>query len=113
MNLSAKYLWCAVTALAAVAQFPVHAQESNSAALVGHWRKTTVPFGEPRDENLMLRANGSAERWIVTAKARTPVATGTWRVDDKISHSANRGAKHSISAVYLSSRPARFSEHPK
>ena len=84
MNLSAKYLWCVVTALAAVAQFPVYAQDSNSAALVGHWRKTTVSFVEPRDENLVLRANGAAERWVVTAKARTPVATGTWRVDDKI-----------------------------
>ena len=29
------------------------------------------------------------------------------------SHSANRGTKYIISAVYLSSRPARFSEHPK
>ena len=60
VNLSAKYLWCVVTALAAVAQVPAHAQDSNSAALVGHWRKTTVPFGEPRDENLVLRANGAA-----------------------------------------------------
>jgi len=84
VNLSAKYLWCVVTALAAVAQFPAHAQDSNSAALVGHWRKTTVAFGEPRDENLVLRANGAAERWVVTAKTRTPIATGIWRVDDKI-----------------------------
>jgi hypothetical protein len=84
MNLSAKYLWCVVTALAAVAQFPVYAQDSNPAALVGHWRKTTISYVGPRDENLVLRANGAAERWEVTAQSRTPVATGTWRVDDKI-----------------------------
>ena len=35
MNLSAKYLWCAVTALAAVAQFPAHARGFELCSLGG------------------------------------------------------------------------------
>lgn len=85
MNSSAKSVCRVVIALAVIgAQFPASAQEASSAALVGHWRKTTVAFGEPRDENLVLRANGAAERWVVTAKTRTPIASGQWRVDDKV-----------------------------
>jgi hypothetical protein len=52
--------------------------------LVGHWRKTTISFGEPRDEHLVLRPNGAAERWMVTAKSRTPVITGQWQSEGKI-----------------------------
>jgi hypothetical protein len=83
MKSSIGYVWCLATALGVVgAQLPARAQDT--ATLVGHWRKTTVSFGEPRDENLVLRANGAAERWIVTARSRTPVATGAWQVEGKI-----------------------------
>lgn len=46
--------------------------------LLGHWRSTTISFGSPRDEHMVLRADGTAETWIVTASSRTPVTRGRW-----------------------------------
>ena len=42
----------------------------NKQQLIGHWRKTTIVFGSPKDEHLVLRANGTAENWVVTAESR-------------------------------------------
>jgi hypothetical protein len=85
MNSNAKYVWSVVIALAAIgAQLPAHALDPNSEALVGHWRKTTIVYTGPRDEHLVLRANGAAERWAVTAQSRTPVATGIWQAEGKV-----------------------------
>jgi hypothetical protein len=82
---SIRRILCIVAALAVIgSQVAAEGLDPNAGALVGHWRKTTIAFGEPRDENLVLRANGSAERWVVTARSRTPVASGLWRVDDKV-----------------------------
>jgi hypothetical protein len=46
--------------------------------LVGHWRSTEIVFDSPRDEHLVLHANGTAETWIVTASSRGSVTRGRW-----------------------------------
>ena len=51
---------------------------SRAPTLVGHWRSTTISFGSPRDEHLVVREDGSAETWQVTASSRTPVTRGRW-----------------------------------
>jgi hypothetical protein len=48
--------------------------------LAGHWRSTQILFDQPQDEHLVLRADGTAETWFVTAESRTPVTRGRWRV---------------------------------
>lgn len=48
--------------------------------LVGHWRSTSIVFESPRDEHLVLNANGTAETWVVTASNRTPVTRGRWNL---------------------------------
>ncbi len=55
----------------------------SAGALVGHWRKTTIVFESPRDEHLVLHANGQAENWVVTASGRSEPKTGSWRVEGK------------------------------
>ena len=50
-------------------------------ALVRHWRKTTIVSENPRDEHLVLHADGTAENWIVTATSRTEKTTGRWSVE--------------------------------
>lgn len=52
-------------------------------ALVGHWRKTTIVFGNPEDENLVLHADGTAENWVITATSRSARTTGRWNVEGK------------------------------
>jgi len=52
--------------------------------LVGHWRKTTIAFESPRDEHLVLNADGTAENWVVTASSRTETTTGRWSVEGKM-----------------------------
>ena len=47
---------------------PAWAQDASAAALVGHWRKTTVPGGAPRDEHLVLGGDGTMADWVVTAE---------------------------------------------
>jgi len=51
--------------------------------LVGHWRKTTIVFESPKDEHLVLRADGTAENWVVTAESRSEPVTGRWSVQGK------------------------------
>jgi len=34
------------------------ASSDNSQRLVGHWRKTTIVFGSPKDEHLVLKTDG-------------------------------------------------------
>ena len=64
-------------------------QESSDASpaseqrLIGHWRKTTIVFESPRDEHLVLHADGTAENWVVTADSRSEPVTGRWSVDGK------------------------------
>jgi hypothetical protein len=63
---------------------PAQAADPLSEALVGHWRQTTISFGEPRDEHLVLGADGTVGHWIVTANSRTPVASGLWGAAGKL-----------------------------
>ena len=51
--------------------------------LVGHWRKTTIVFESPKDEHPVLRTDGSAENWVVTAETRGEPVTGRWSVEGK------------------------------
>jgi hypothetical protein len=51
--------------------------------LVGHWRKTTIGYVGPRDEHLVLHADGTAENWVVTASSQTERTTGHWTVEGK------------------------------
>jgi hypothetical protein len=52
--------------------------------LVGHWRSTTISFDSPRDEHFVMRADGTAETWIVTASSKTPVTRGRWTTNEKV-----------------------------
>jgi hypothetical protein len=52
--------------------------------LVGHWRSTTISFESPRDEHFVMRADGTAETWIVTASSKTPVTRGRWTTKEKM-----------------------------
>jgi hypothetical protein len=49
-----------------------------SAALIGHWRTTRILFDSARDDHLVLRADGSAETWSVTASSRGSRVSGRW-----------------------------------
>jgi hypothetical protein len=55
------------------------AKPTRGLTLVGHWRSTTLVFESPRDEHLVLRADGTADTWIVTASSKTPTTRGRWR----------------------------------
>src|SRR5213076_15367 len=57
------------------------ASSDNTQRLIGHWRKTTIVFQSPKDEHLVLHADGTAENWVVTADSRSePVtAAGAWK----------------------------------
>lgn len=52
-----------------------------ASVLVGHWRTTTIVFESPKDEHLVLHANGTAENWVVTASGRSDTSAGTWKVE--------------------------------
>jgi hypothetical protein len=52
---------------------------SRALTLVGHWRSTTILFDQPQDEHLVLRPDGTAETWVVTADSKPPVTRGRWR----------------------------------
>jgi hypothetical protein len=68
-----------------VVTFQVSGEVSeNAKVLVGHWRKTTIGFVGPRDEHLVLHAEGTAENWVVTASDRTETTTGHWSVEGKV-----------------------------
>ena len=55
----------------------------NKQRLIGHWRKTTIIFGSPKDEHLVLNADGTTENWIVTADSRSEPVSGRWSVEGK------------------------------
>jgi hypothetical protein len=92
-----KITWLAQCAAVAFVAFSTDAagsaiirfQESSSSSseneslLIGHWRKTTIGYTGPRDEHLVLRANGTAENWSVTAYDRSESVTGHWSVEGK------------------------------
>ena len=59
------------------------ASSDNKQQLIGHWRKTTIVFGSPKDEHLVLNADGTAENWVVTAENRSEPVTGHWSVEGK------------------------------
>ena len=59
------------------------ASSDNKQQLIGHWRKTIIVFESPKDEHLVLHADGTAENWVVTAESRSEPATGRWRVEGK------------------------------
>jgi hypothetical protein len=59
------------------------APSDNTQRLIGHWRKTTIVFGSPKDEHLVLHADGTAENWVVTAESRGEPVTGRWSVEAK------------------------------
>lgn len=55
----------------------------NARILVGHWRKTTIVFEQPKDEHLVLHADGTVENWTVTVSSRSATMTGRWNVEGK------------------------------
>ena len=59
------------------------ASSDNKQRLIGHWRKTTIVFGSPKDEHLVLRGDGTAENWVVTAESRSEPVIGHWSVEGK------------------------------
>jgi len=59
------------------------ASSDNKQRLIGHWRKTTIVFGSPKDEHLVLNADGTAENWTVTAESRSVPVAGRWSVEGK------------------------------
>jgi hypothetical protein len=59
------------------------ASSDNKQRLVGHWRKTTIVFESPKDEHLVLNADGTAENWVVTAESRSEPVAGRWNVEGK------------------------------
>jgi hypothetical protein len=59
------------------------ASSDNKQQLIGHWRKTTIVFESPKDEHLVLNADGTAENWVVTAESRSEPVTGRWSVEGK------------------------------
>ena len=59
------------------------AASENTRRLIGHWRKTTIVFGSPKDEHLVLHVDGTADNWVVTADSRSEPITGRWSVEGK------------------------------
>jgi len=60
------------------------AQGATDPALVGHWRTTRIVFESPRDDHLVLRVDGTAERWSVTASSAGPKTVGQWAVTGSV-----------------------------
>ena len=70
-----------LSSLACVVVLNAHSQGSApSNGLVGHWRTTAIIGDSALDRNLVLKADGSATRWTVTAQRRDPPESGTWSV---------------------------------
>lgn len=59
------------------------ASSDNKQRLIGHWRKTTIVYGSPKDEHLFLHADGTVENWTVTAESRSQPVAGRWSVEGK------------------------------
>lgn len=62
---------------------PIESPSGRDSTLVGHWRKTTIVFESPRDEHLVLGADGTVENWVVTASSQSATTKGTWNVEGK------------------------------
>src|SRR5262245_14165921 len=56
------------------------ARAATDPGVVGHWRTTRIVFESPRDDHLVLRVDGTAERWSVTASSSGPKTAGRWAV---------------------------------
>ena len=71
--------------VASVIQLETNAfAQTSKEELIGHWRKTAIQIdGSPKDTHLVLRGNGTAEIWVVTADSRGEKSTGRWDVDGK------------------------------
>jgi ribosomal protein S12 methylthiotransferase accessory factor YcaO len=76
-------VFSAVAAASAIVTFQERSDAEKASLLVGHWRKTTTVFETPKDEHLVLHANGTAKDWSATAYDRTEPVTGTWKVEGK------------------------------
>jgi hypothetical protein len=77
-------LVCAAASASGVIAFQESGEASdNKRQLIGHWRKTTIVFESPKDEHLVLNADGTAENWVVTADSRSEPVTGRWNVEGK------------------------------
>ena len=61
-----------------------NASPDNTQRLIGHWRKTTIVFESPKDEHLVLHADGTAENWVVRADSRSEPVSGRWSVEGKM-----------------------------
>jgi hypothetical protein len=48
--------------------------------LFGHWRTTVIIGDSALDRNLVLKPDGSAARWTVTARSRDAPESGSWSV---------------------------------
>ena len=71
----------------------------NARILVGHWRKTTIVFEQPKDEHLVLHADGTVENWNMddAYRSRSATMTGRWNVEGKTLRTArmkNRSVSH-------------------
>jgi len=51
---------------------------ARSPSLGAHWRRTSIVSDVPRDDHLVLRNDGTAQRWSVTASSRSPTIQGRW-----------------------------------
>ena len=51
--------------------------------MIGHWRRTYMLFDSARDENLVLRADGTAERWTATAGGTGARTKGVWKQTER------------------------------
>src|SRR5262249_8962034 len=72
------------------------ASSDNRQRLIGHWRKPPIICGSPKDEHLVLNADGTAENWVVTAESRSETVSGRWSVEGKtltLSFGENENAK--------------------
>ena len=72
------------------------ASSDNKQQLIGHWRKTTIVFESPKDEHLVLHADGTAANWVVTADSRSEPVTGRRSVEGKtltLSFGENQNSK--------------------
>lgn len=82
----ARWIFIAALLSVALAASPAAAQSAEPGRdqnLVAHWRSTRIVFESPRDEHLVLRASGSAEKWTVTASGRSGVVKGSWGTQGK------------------------------
>ena len=67
--------------VAACLPFTARAQVSSlPPELFGHWRTTVIIGDSPLDRNLVLKPDGSATGWTVTARRRDPPESGSWSV---------------------------------